>query len=512
MGSAFHRTLVYVPAGEPPVEGAQVEESAPAGAAPMLAMRPVWRSSVEPVLVRGEVEKLIVASVQSLIAGATEENISYLLGLMAGSAFTIEEADGRGHGESDLRRLLASAVGNTGGEGPEDAPNQAMVGRIRAVTQGRLAGGSPPVGYRYSKDRKRWLADAGWRVTIERMFKEAKAESPLAKIASQLNADGISPPRGSAWSVAYVGKVLRNPAYKGELHQRLRGVDYVIAVPPMVTANLWEDAQAGLSARRNLPIRERYAVPALCRSLAHCSTCGSRMRVQGGGAGARPSHTRYVCPSCKGVRHPRADVVDRAVWAAVSQMVLAADVMLLDAATSAGEAPSEADAELAAVREALAKNDSKLAGLTSRWRRDLLTDGQYDHELGLLKAERAVLKRRAATAQVAVDETRRSEHQRSTLTSTIEALRGKIAAADFETRRSILLALVPLGTGSIRISSNGTFSIHAPIAVATTSSKREPDPDGPAARTPNHAHASKASTYSPWSLTVSPLARRVEAA
>ncbi len=435
-----------------------------------LAERSEWLRVVEPLIRTGAVDEVRVAEFNRLVREEGLDDAAHLMGLMRAHRFVVVDGAGGIHAASDFGRKVALAIKCLmGGEEWRDIRDKTTNGRIKALRRGQPGSGQSPTGITYRKGDG-WRIDEAWAPVIRRIFSLCIEGQPLQGISDILNGEGTAPPRGKGWNFTFVRKVLRNPAYKGELHQKLQGVDYTLTVPALVDVETWDAAQAALSARRWVPIRERYTVEALCRTLARCGTCDRRMYVHGGAAGGRAKHTRYVCPVCKGLPHHRADLVDLAVWQAVSGALLNADALLTAAATPDGtpDGVGAAERELADVQEHLSRNERKVAGITARWKRDALTDDDYDRELDALKDERAALTRREAVARRAIEASQRARAQQATLTTTIAALRSRIAGADAATRRLIVEAVVPLETGSIRLNADYTFSIHGVLPVVAT--------------------------------------------
>jgi DNA invertase Pin-like site-specific DNA recombinase len=442
-----------------------------------LEERAEWTRVVEPLIKAGAVDEVRVAEFNRLIREEGLDDTAYVMKLMQKHKFIVVDGSGAIHSAGDFGRRVALAIkGLMGGEEWRDIRDKTTNGRIKALRKGQPGSGPAPTGLRHRKGEG-WSIDEKWAPVIRRIYDLCVQGTPLAGISELLNAEGIAPPKGKGWNFTYVRKILRNPAYKGEAHQKLQGVDYTLPVPPLVSGQTWEAAQAALTARRHVPIREKYAVPALCRSLARCGTCDHRMWVNGGGGGGRAKHTRYVCPVCKGGPYHRADLVDAAVWMAIRDALMRADSIILAAAAPQSSGGDDAAArELADVQEHLARNERKVAGLTARWKRDAITDAEYDRELDALKDERTALARRETVAKRAIDAAERAKLQQATLATTIAALRSRIAGADYKTKRAIVEAVVPLETGCIRLNPDYTFSIHGVLPVITNAPQPEPGP------------------------------------
>jgi hypothetical protein len=162
---------------------------------------------------------------------------------------------------------------------------------------------------------------------------------------------------------------------------------------------------------------------------------------------------------------------------AIRDALMRADGIILAAATPTTSGGDDTAArELAEVQDHLARNERKVSGLTARWKRDAITDAEYDRELDALKDERTALTRRETVAKRAIDAAERARLQQATLATTIQALRGKIAGADQKTRRAILEAVVPMDTGCIRLNTDYTFSIHGVLPVITNAPEVAPEP------------------------------------
>jgi hypothetical protein len=283
------------------------------------------------------------------------------------------------------------------------------------------------------------------------------AGETLSGICDTLNAEGLAPPRGSQWNVSWVDKLVKNPAYKGDLRQHNEGVEYRLAVPAIVDETTWDAAQAGLASRHRVPLRKQYTVPALCRTLVHCGVCDDRMRVLAGNfgmdlpPGKKRTYTRYFCPTCKGLPYHRADKVDDEVWHQVKGSIIHADDLIRVAATLPAGDDGAPEAEVREAAATLARIDRKAKEVTAQFTADRLTMHQYEDALSLLKTQREQAERRMATARRAIEVANQARTQRATLAEVMTGLRARIASADEATRRKIVEAIVPLGTGQIRL-------------------------------------------------------------
>lgn len=168
-------------------------------------------------------------------------------------------------------------------------------------------------------------------------------------IAERLNRLGVLPPRGASsrrWWTTTVRRILSSALYTGSLYihrynfegqrknrflpkgRRTRvtqrpEADWIeVKVPPIISGELWEAAQAALQAnrRRQSGVRSRLRVY-LASRLLRCGHCGSAITA----ATAKAGHTHYYrCSGRYGERklpcvlgHLRAEELEAELWRAV---------------------------------------------------------------------------------------------------------------------------------------------------------------------------------------------------
>ena len=176
-------------------------------------------------------------------------------------------------------------------------------GRIQKARQGKLPMAVKPYGYRYDALHSQLVVDAFESAVVQRIFTELVEEGwGLNRIAKQLTREGIPTQKGaSAWHRQVVRQIARNPVYTGifyanrfntagmrtnryrsleeRVHATLRPENewIPIAVPPIVSPALWQQAQAVMEQRafqwREQKKDHRY----LLSGLVHCCVCERTM-------------------------------------------------------------------------------------------------------------------------------------------------------------------------------------------------------------------------------------------
>jgi site-specific DNA recombinase len=105
-------------------------------------------------------------------------------------------------------------------------------GKALGRKRGRHVHGSIPFGYR-SKGRGELEVVEEQAAIVRQIFRAAKEGDSPARIARDLNADGVPSPRGGGWSRQGVTRMIRNPIYAGERYGVKR------AQPAIVSRQLW---------------------------------------------------------------------------------------------------------------------------------------------------------------------------------------------------------------------------------------------------------------------------------
>lgn len=230
-------------------------------------------------------------------------------------------------------------------------------GRRYRLQSGQSAPYPAPYGYRYCpamrQQSSRWEIVPEQAVIVQQIFLwYTEAALTIGQIVQRLNEAQVPGPRGGRWTSATVGRMLRQPAYKGITYysrhrsdwdsvgeprkqgrgrrqtprQVLRPVDewIAIAVPAIVSESLWEATQGCLKMRTRFARRNSRRTY-LLRGLLVCGVCGYTLqgRTQKGTVTYVCTHGGKHCPP--GIAHHtctiRADLIEPLVWEALSQLL-----------------------------------------------------------------------------------------------------------------------------------------------------------------------------------------------
>lgn len=230
-------------------------------------------------------------------------------------------------------------------------------GKLYRLREGQSVPYPAPYGYRFQPATREqpsaWVVVPEEAAVVEQVFLWYTQDNlSLGQLARRLNERHIPSPGGKRWYANTLGRLLRQPAYKGKAYHNRRRADYSglgqlrrrgqgvlrfprytprpveewieISVPPLVDEATWQAAQERLEmnarfARRNS--RRTY----LLRGLLVCGTCGHTLqgRTQHGivyyscpygGARCPPGVPRHTCSV-------RGDVVEPPIWQALAELL-----------------------------------------------------------------------------------------------------------------------------------------------------------------------------------------------
>lgn len=284
-----------------------------------------------------------------------------------------------------------------------------MRGKREMVERGGKPQGSTPVGLLYDRDREAWAVDPVWAVVIREIHERvARLESTCSIARDLAKRDGVARPRGGIWTDARVRQIVTSETYTGRLIVH-RKQGRVVAVPPVVDADLAAEARAVLSDRyRQPPPRSRHHH--LLSGLLRCGLCGARVGVHGYTTADGPVHS-YLCmtrrmarfggPTCELPRLPVADI-DAAVWSEVSDL-LTTDVVV-ERAYGAAVAYAASD-DLEAARAKVAELDALTADVLGQAVEGLVSRDVADahvRRLGLARKAAALALRDAQAARAGI--------------------------------------------------------------------------------------------------------------
>jgi site-specific DNA recombinase len=342
-------------------------------------------------------------------------------------------------------------------------------GRLYRLRQGQAAPYPAPYGYRYQpatrEQRSAWVNVPEQAAVVEQTFVWYTQESlSLGQLAQRLNQRQIPSPAGKRWNTSTLGRLLRQPAYKGTAYYNRSQADYSgvgqrrrqgqgtlrfpryaprpaedwieARVPPLVDQATWQAAQERLEmnahfAQRNN--RHRY----LLRGLLVCGMCGHTLqgRTQRGVVYYSCTHGGKHCPP--GVpQHTcslRGDVVEPTVWQALTELLQ--DPQRIQQAWEALQTDQTTPSELQRWQRRLK--------LLSKQRQRLLDAYQADAiSLDELIARQNPIEVELRELQMRLTQTSPASPPEISLETFSQRIEQALAAPDFETQQEVIRLLI----------------------------------------------------------------------
>jgi len=230
-------------------------------------------------------------------------------------------------------------------------------GRLYRLRQGQGVPPQAPYGYRYQPATAAcpgtWAAVPEEAAVVEQVFLwYTQDHLSLGALAQRLNQQAIPSPEGHRWRASTLGRLLRQPAYKGTAYYNRRQADYsgvgqprrhgqgvlrlprytprpatewiAVPVPPLVDDTTWQTAQERLAMNARFAQRNSQRTY-LLRGLLVCGICGHTLqgRTQNGIVYYSCTHGGVHCPpGCP--QHTcavRGDVVEPLLWQALAELL-----------------------------------------------------------------------------------------------------------------------------------------------------------------------------------------------
>lgn len=258
--------------------------------------------------------------------------------------------------------------------------------------------GTELYGYRRDKERGvREIYEPEAQV-IRQIYQWVMEGASIRKVVRWLNEQGIASPstgkkryadgRSTFWGKGSVGRILREPAYKGEAYawrfksgKRLNEIvsrpqeEWIKlpegSTPAIVTPDVWDAVQRRLQANCGDATRNESR-PYLLRGRVFCGTCGRKMR---GDIEHRGNNRVYRCSSretpsgaCGGKRVPAADC-EGLVWKQIADILEQPEIITAELERRESENAESREpllSDLDAARQKLRRTEDEIARLVSR--------------------------------------------------------------------------------------------------------------------------------------------------
>jgi site-specific DNA recombinase len=343
-------------------------------------------------------------------------------------------------------------------------------GKVRAAQNGKvLASIYTSYGYRYVAGEGRlevYEPEACWvRQIFEWVAREGLSGNAVAQRLRELDV----PTRARAkqgWWPATVARMISNPVYKGEhiwnkrrrtgqggrKGKRDRSEWVTIAVPAVVSAELWEEAQ--LVVQRHRKHQKRHVLyQYLLRRMIVCSGCGYRLIGRTSITQAERMYHYYACPTRRqhraGVRanscgQPpiRADRAASEVWSEVIRQLCTEGIVEAWLAANTGSTDGDTRRQVEDLRILSGKEaqlDREADNLLDLYQPGDIDRTTYLERMEGIKKRREALRKERAQLQAARDRAVRESTPVRDWLSVAYDLRERLPHMDYEAQRAFLM-------------------------------------------------------------------------
>ncbi len=316
------------------VSGAMAFSERPAGATAWALLR------------SGKAQALIVQNVDRLSRDVVDLLVTIRALLRAGVEVHCLDL-GRVTSEYDIMLVIR---GWQGSDERQKINRRTMSGKREKLAQGMVIGGTLPYGYTHLRDAQgrivNFVEQKEQAAVVRLIFQWYTVGDndcePLSvyEITTHLRENGIPTKFGGGWQMSTVSRILHNPVYKGEWHYNAKANGdapqrtFVVSVPALVSAEVWDVAQAQLE-RNKLKATRNAKRDYLLRGIIKCG-CGYAMagvakKNKGGVYRYYRCGSRVVFKDEKQCQLAiRADHIEAATWAALRDRIKNSDTYEAD--------------------------------------------------------------------------------------------------------------------------------------------------------------------------------------
>ena len=177
-----------------------------------------------------------------------------------------------------------------------DLSEKVVRGMTENALKGKYNGGAVPIGYVIDAEQ-RFQPDSLTAPFVAEAFKRYNEGATMTEIRDWLNERHIKNPRGGPMTYNTVQHMLNNRRYIGEL--KYRDILITDAIPPIVSAELFQEVQEKMAKNKKAPARRRAEDDYLLTTKLFCGHCGALMFGESGTSRTGDVHRYYKCAAAK---------------------------------------------------------------------------------------------------------------------------------------------------------------------------------------------------------------------
>lgn len=347
-----------------------------------------------------------------------------------------------------------------------------------------------PYGYRYLCKHE-CGGQAQYQVNLEeaRIVKQmfewiARDRMSIRRVCQRLEEEGIASAKGKLWQAQTIGKLLRNPAYKGQaVFGKTRSIErrmqlrpgrgrpehartstsrisgkteeqFIIKVPAIVSEDVFDAVAEQLAENRKRSRQNKSGPTYLLQGLIECGKCGYAYYGKGGRRFTRNNNAPYPYYRCAGTdvyrysggcnctnKPIRLDRLDAAVWTDICTFLQNPDDLQKEFERRI-DGVNQPDIHLAQLKKQLTVTQRSISRLIDAYENGLLDKDEFEPRIHKIKDQQ---KRLELEIKASVDYNAKQSELRlviGQLDQFAEQVRNGLGHADWNTRREIIRSLV----------------------------------------------------------------------
>ena len=194
-------------------------------------------------------------------------------------------------------RLMESIFEGFGEYYSDELAQKTGRGMTENAIKGTFNGGTITYGYTIDKD-KHFHKDPATAPIVTEIFERYAEGEPIRNIVDMLNSKGIKTNNGRKFTYHFINWLLKNRRYLGEY--TFRDITNNEAIPPLVTAEIFEKCQKRLSTNKHKSasfrkVEEKY----LLTGKVFCGYCGNTVSGISGTGKDNKRYRYYQCMTSK---------------------------------------------------------------------------------------------------------------------------------------------------------------------------------------------------------------------
>jgi site-specific DNA recombinase len=317
-------------------------------------------------------------------------------------------------------------------------------------------------------------------VVQELFVRYLHAGATLEGVVAALARAGVSTPHGrKQWSRSTLRWMLSNPVYVGQVyanrtharpaHQRHSAMQpigqqgttleltareawlLVTTIPPIVSQELFDQAQVKLAENRRLARRHNTTGDYLLRALVSCGVCGYACKGRqeppryayylcAGKVPGRPEHPAGRCPA----RYIPAQALDDLVWQDLCDVLTHPDSLAqaLERAQAGAWLPQELQARRAQLQQGIQHVERQVERVGDAYQAGAMPLAEYRRRRQALDGHRAALERQRQQLEAEVDQHQAVTQLMTAIDGFCQRVQQGLARATFAQRRQLVELLI----------------------------------------------------------------------